>query len=179
MANLNVNNINPSVKEFIKPIITRMTEINYAQKTNKLMGVMTYKEPEEYKFDKRKCVHIIYEPQSNEFRAPLERSGDNRFLICTACGRKINCVFDSAATVDKLKDTLEVIDQLLFFGITKGFTPSVIGKLIDFKVNLPEIAKMAGALNMMVKLDNSSVDSTTNIGSMYPHNSFTTFSSNY
>lgn len=166
MSNLNINKINPAVKQLIDPIIVKMSEIDYNQKMNPTVGVLAYNEPAAYKEAKKSCVHITYDAGSNMYRSRVRKDPITGELKCEVCGRTIYNKFDNTA-IDKIMECLDVINQLLFIGMVYGLTPDAVQTLISLKINLPIIAQMMKGLNDVIKMDNSSTESMSGIGSMY------------
>lgn len=166
MANSSLK-IHPQVDAVIKPIVYEMTRINIAQKTNPIIG--SHNEPEYVKETKKKCVHIVFE--NGEYKLATEKNADGK-LVCTACGRVINTKFDDNA-VKTLTDAIEVINQLLLFGMLNGLRAEPIEALISLKSMLPAASKLLKELNEYVKRDNASANDASNIGAEYNYRSIT------
>lgn len=154
--------IHPSVDAIVKPIIYEMTKIDIAQKTNPIVSKTN--EPEFVKEMKKACVHIIYD--NGEYRPAVQRTEDGNELYCRVCGRKINIKFDESA-VNKITDCIEVINQILFFGILNGLRAEPIDALISIKRQLPAAAKLLSELNTYVKNENKNNEEANNIGLEY------------
>ena len=158
MANLRIH---PAVDVVIKDIVSDMTRINISQQTNPMIS--SKNEPEIVKETKKKCVHIIYD--DGEFRLAVNKNVDGD-LVCTACGRKINTAFDDTA-VKKITDCLEVVNQVLLFGMLNGLKAEPVSTLISLKQTLPSVAQLAKDLNEFVKKENNSHETIANIGTEY------------
>ena len=162
MAQSQLNNkIHPSVDAVIKPIVYEMTRIDVAQKTNPVLG--SNNEPDYIKEAKKKCVHIVFE--NGEYRLAAEKNNEGK-LVCRVCGRAINMAFDDTA-VKKISDCIDVINQLLFFGMLNGLRAEPIQTLISLKQVLPGASQLLKELNEYVKRENASADASNNIGSEY------------
>ena len=161
MANNLNTKIHPSVDAVIKPIVYDMTRINLAQKANPIIG--NNNEPDYVKETKRRCVHIIFE--NGEYRLATEKRADGK-LYCSACGRVINTKFDDTA-IQKINDCIEVINQVLLFGLLNGLRAEPIQTLISIKATLPAASQLLSNLNEFVKRDNASANSAANIGTEY------------
>lgn len=158
--------IHPTVDAVIKPIVYDMTRIDITQRTNPVIG--TNNEPEFVREMKKQCVHIIFE--NGEFRLATSKNDEGK-LVCRACGRVINTKFDKTA-VEKIMDCIEVINQILFFGMLNGLRAEPIQTLISIKKTLPAAAQLLNELNEFVKRDDSAAESASNIGAEYAiHNS--------
>lgn len=160
MATSNLK-IHPSVDAVIKPIVYEMTRIDLAQKTNPIIG--THNEPDFVKETKKQCVHIIFE--NGEFRLATQKNADGK-LVCRACGRTIGTKFDQSA-VDTLTAAIEVVNQLLLFGMLNGLRAEPIQTLISLKSTLPAAAQLLKELNDYVKRENAAADDASNIGTEY------------
>jgi hypothetical protein len=162
MATSTLNNkIHPSVDAVIKPIVYEMTRIDIAQKTNPIIG--SNNEPDFVKEAKKKCVHIIFE--GGEYRLATQKNADGK-LYCRACGRPIGVKFDQSA-IDKITDCIEVINQLLLFGLLNGLRAEPIQTLISIKSTLPAASQLLSNLNEFVKRDNAAANDAANIGTEY------------
>lgn len=153
--------IHPSVDAVIKPIVYDMTRIDIAQKTNPIIG--SQNEPDYIKEAKKRCVHIIFE--NGEYRLATEKNSEGK-LVCRACGRVINIKFDDSA-VDKIQACIEVINQILFFGMLNGLKAEVISSLISLKQVLPGASQLLKELNEYVKRENAAADASGNLGAEY------------
>ena len=153
--------INPSVDAIVKPIIYEMTKIDITQKTNPIIGKQN--EPEYIKEIKKRCVHVIYD--NGEYRPSVQKNEQGE-LYCRVCGRKINTKFDEAS-VKKITDCVEVINQLVFFGLLNGLRAEPLESLISIKGQLPAAAKLLSELNNFVKNVNQNNDAANNIGAEY------------
>lgn len=153
--------IHPHVDAVIKPIVYDMTRIEVAQRTNPIIG--THNEADYIKELKKQCVHIIYE--DGEYRLATYKNADGK-LVCRACGRTINTKFDQSA-VNKIDDCIEVLNQVLLFGMLNGLRAEPIQTLISIKKTLPAVSKLAKELNEYVKREDSSADSVSNLGIEY------------
>ena len=160
MATTNLK-INPAVDAVIKPIVYDMTRIDIAQRTNPIIG--THNEPDYIKETKKRCVHIIFE--NGEYRLATAKNSEGK-LVCRACGRTIGVKFDSSA-VDTLTNAIEVINQLLLFGMLNGLRAEPIETLISLKSTLPAAAQILKELNEYVKRDNAAADDAGNFGTEY------------
>lgn len=160
MANSNLK-IHPDVDNIIKPIVYDMTRIDIAQRTNPIVG--THNEPDYIKEMKKKCVHIIF--KDGEFRLATQKNSEGK-LVCSACGRVIGTKFDASAT-DKLEAAIEVVNQVLFFGLLNGLRAEPIQSLISIKATMPSVIQLAKELNDYVKRDNAAANDTANIGAEY------------
>ncbi len=154
------NKIHPSVDAVIKPIVYEMTRINIAQQTNPIIG--SNNEPDYVKEIKKKCVHIIFD--GGEYRLATDKI--NGKLVCRACGRTIGVKFDDTAT-QKITDCIEVINQLLFFGLLNGLRAEVVQTLISIKSTLPAANQLLKELNEFVKRDNAAANDASNVGTEY------------
>jgi len=153
--------IHPSVDAVIKPIVYEMTRIDVAQKTNPILG--SNNEPDYIKEAKKRCVHIVFE--NGEYRLAAEKNSEGK-LVCRVCGRTINMAFDDSA-VKKISDCIDVINQLLFFGMLNGLRAEPIQTLISLKSVLPGASQLLKELNDYVKRENASADAASNIGTEY------------
>lgn len=153
--------LDPAVATLVKPIIENMTKIDIAQRTNPIIG--SNNEPEWIKEEKKGCVHIIIE--NGEYRLKVAKRDDGN-LWCDACGRKIATKFDKTA-IDKIMDCLEVINQILLFGMLNNMRAEPIATLISIKRTLPAVAKLAANLNSFVKKESAALDTERNIGIEY------------
>lgn len=153
--------IHPSVDAIIKPIIYEMTKIDITQRTNALIS--SQNEPDWIKETKKRCVHIIFD--NGEYRPSVQKNEQGE-LYCRVCGRKINTKFDDSA-VKKISDAIEVINQLLFFGLLNGLRAEPVDALISIKSQLPAASKLLAELNKFVQNVNQNNDSANNIGLEY------------
>jgi len=153
--------IHPEVESLIKPIISDMTRINYTQKTNPLVG--PHNEPEAFKEIKKTCVHIINE--NGEYRLATHKNSEGK-LVCEACGRIIGSKFDRTS-IDKIMDCIEVINQILLFGILNGLKAAPCASLIELKKNLPAAAQLLEELNKFVSQDNTASESIDSVAREY------------
>ena len=153
--------MNPAVDAIIHPIINEMTKIDTAQKSNPILG--SHNEPDYVKEIKKKCVHIIY--VNGEYRLATEKNADGD-IVCRACGRKINTKFDETA-VQTLTKSVEIVNQILLFGMLNGLRAEPINALIGLKLLLPGATQLLKELNDFVKQENKSSDGVGNIGSEY------------
>lgn len=153
--------IHPSVDAVIKPIVYEMTRVEIAQRTNPIIG--SQNEPDYIKEIKKKCVHIIFE--NGEYRLAAQKDNEGN-LVCRACGRKIGTKFDDTAT-QKITDCIEVINQLLLFGMLNGLRAEPIQTLISIKMTLPAANQLLSELNKFVKRDNAAANEASNIGTEY------------
>lgn len=153
--------IHPSVDAIVKPIIYEMTKIDIAQKTNPI--VTKSNEPDYIREQKKACVHIIFD--NGEYRPAVQRNEQNE-LYCRVCGRKIGTKFDESA-VNKITDCIEVINQLVFFGLLNGLRAEPVDALISIKRQLPAAAKLLSELNTYVKNENKNNEDANNIGLEY------------
>lgn len=153
--------INPSVDAIVKPIIFEMTKIDITQKTNPIIGKQN--EPDYIKEIKKRCVHVIYD--NGEYHPSVQKNEQGE-LYCRVCGRKINTKFDEAS-VHKISDCVEVINQLVFFGLLNGLRAEPIEALISIKAQLPAAAKLLSELNNFVKNVNNDNNSAGSIGAEY------------
>ena len=167
MSNNSTLKIHPNVDAVIKPIVYEMTRIDIAQKSNPIIG--SQNEPDYIKETKKKCVHIIFE--NGEFRLATKRNDDGK-LVCTACGRTINTKFDQSA-VDTITAAIEVVNQVLFFGLLNGLRAEPLETLISIKTQLPAAAQLLKELNLYVKNENQNNDDSSNIGLEYATTSAT------
>ena len=74
--------------------------------------------------------------------------------------------FDDSA-VKKISDCIDVINQLLFFGMLNGLRAEPIQTLISLKTVLPGASQLLKELNDYVKRENASADAASNIGTEY------------
>ena len=153
--------IHPDVDAVIKPIVYDMTRIDIAQRTNPIIG--SNNEPDYVKEVKKQCVHIIYE--DGEFRLATAKNSDGK-LVCRACGRVIGTKFDKSS-VDKITDCIEVLNQVLLFGMLNGLRAEPIKTIISVKKTLPSIAQLCKELNEYVTRENTAADSLNNNGTEY------------
>jgi hypothetical protein len=160
MATSNLK-IHPSVDAIIKPIVYEMTRIDIAQKTNPIIG--SQNEPDYIKETKKKCVHIIFE--NGEFRLATQKNAEGK-LVCRACGRVIGTKFDQTS-VDAISNAIEVVNQVLLFGLLNGLRAEVIQTLISVKAVLPSVNQLLSELNEYVKRDNAAANDASNIGTEY------------
>lgn len=160
MATSNLK-IHPSVDAIIKPIVYEMTRIDIAQKTNPIIG--SQNEPDYIKETKKKCVHIIFE--NGEFRLATQKNAEGK-LVCRACGRVIGTKFDQSS-VDTISNAIEVVNQVLLFGLLNGLRAEVIQTLISIKAVLPSVNQLLSELNDYVKRDNAAANDASNIGTEY------------
>ena len=160
MATSNLK-IHPSVDAIIKPIVYEMTRIDIAQKTNPIIG--SQNEPDYIKETKKKCVHIIFE--NGEFRLATQKNVEGK-LVCRACGRVIGTKFDQSS-VDTISNAIEVVNQVLLFGLLNGLRAEVIQTLISIKAVLPSVNQLLSELNDYVKRDNAAANDASNIGTEY------------
>jgi hypothetical protein len=160
MATSNLK-IHPSVDAIIKPIVYEMTRIDIAQKTNPIIG--SQNEPDYIKETKKKCVHIIFE--NGEFRLATQKNAEGK-LVCRACGRVIGTKFDQSS-VDTISSAIEVVNQVLLFGLLNGLRAEVIQTLISIKAVLPSVNQLLSELNDYVKRDNAAANDASNIGTEY------------
>jgi hypothetical protein len=153
--------IHPNVDRVIKPIINDMSRIDIAQRTNPIIGA--HNEPDYVKEIKKQCVHVIFE--DGEYRLATQKNANGE-LVCSACGRVINTKFDKSA-VDKITAAIEVVNQVLLFGMLNGLQAAPIETLISLKKTLPGVAQLASELNDFVKRTDASADSINNLGAEY------------
>lgn len=153
--------IHPAVGAEIKDIVTEMTRIDIAQRTNPMIGKNN--EPDYVKEAKKRCVHIIFE--DGEFRLAAKKNTEGK-LVCRVCGRTIYTKFDETA-VTRITDCIEVINQVLLFGMLNGLKAEPIATLISIKSTLPSVAQLAKELNDFVKRENASNETVSNIGTEY------------
>lgn len=153
--------LDPAVATLVKPIIEKMTRVDVAQRTNPIID--SNNEPEWIKEEKKSCVHIIFENGEYRLRVAKRDDGD---LWCETCGRKIATKFDKTA-IDKIMDCIEVINQVLLFGMLNGMRAEPIATLISIKRALPAVAKLAANLNSFVKKESTALNAEQNIGIEY------------
>jgi hypothetical protein len=153
--------IHPSVDAIVKPIIYEMTKIDIAQKTNPIISKTN--EPDYIKEMKKSCVHVIYD--NGEYRPAVQKNEQGE-LYCRVCGRKINTKFDESA-VNAITNCVEVINQLVFFGLLNGLRAEPLDALISVKRQLPAAAKLLSELNAYVKNENKNNEDASNIGAEY------------
>lgn len=153
--------INSAVDAVIHDIVNEMTRIDIAQRSNPILG--SHNEPEAVKEAKKRCVHVIF--VNGEYRLATEKN-NNGELVCRVCGRKINTKFDEDA-VQTLVKSVEIINQVLLFGMLQGLKAEPINVLISLKRTLPAVTQLLKELNEYVKQENKSTESAANIGSEY------------
>lgn len=152
--------INSAVDAVIHDIVNEMTRIDIAQRSNPILG--SHNEPEAVKEAKKRCVHVIF--VNGEYRLATEKN--NGELVCRVCGRKINTKFDEDA-VQTLVKSVEIINQVLLFGMLQGLKAEPINVLISLKRTLPAVTQLLKELNEYVKQENKSTESAANIGAEY------------
>lgn len=157
---LNINNY-PALKTLIDPIINEMTRIYTAEQSNPLVG--PHNEPPQVKEIKKSCVHIIKE--GNDYKPCIGKTADGS-IVCKACGRKVNATFEKA-DVDKVMSAIEVVNQVLFFGMMYGLDAECINTLISLKRVLPSVAQLLSNLIEFKKLDESSSNAERNLAAEY------------
>lgn len=160
MATIN-NKINPQVTQYIKPIVDEMSAILIAQRSNPMIGINN--EPPVIKEKKKECVHLIVE--NGEYQLATRKTSDGK-LVCSVCGRVINTTFDEAA-IHKITDSIEVVNQLLLFGMINGLNVGPIQNLISLKKSLPAAAQLMRELNDFVARDTAATNDEKNIGIEY------------
>lgn len=153
--------IHPAVDAEIKDIVREMTRIDIAQRTNPIISKNN--EPDAVKEMKKQCVHIIFE--DNEFRIATAKNKDGK-LVCRVCGRTIYTKFDNSA-VDRITDCIEVLNQVLLFGMVNGLRAEPIRTIISIKSALPAVAQLAKELNEYIKMEDASAETVSNIGTEY------------
>lgn len=153
--------IHPAVSAAIKDIVSDMTRIDIAQRTNPIIGKNN--EPEYVKEAKKRCVHIIFE--DGEFKLAARKNTEGK-LVCSVCGRTIYTKFDESA-VSRVTDCIEVVNQVLLFGMLNGLRAEPIASLISIKSMLPSVAQLAKELNEFVKRETASTETVSNIGTEY------------
>lgn len=158
---MNTNKINPAVLQYIKPIIENMTAIKTMQESNPLVG--TQNEPTDIKEYKKSCLHIIME--NGEPQLAARKNADGK-LVCSACGRVINTVFDDSS-VQKIMDCIEVLNQLVLFGTLNGIQLAPLQNIVSIKSQLPGVALLVKELNKFVVCDNAASQTVANIGMEY------------
>ncbi len=160
--------INPAVMQLINPIIETMTQYEMFQKSNPAFGMWdpnnSLQEYEKQHFDKAKkdCVHLIRDPHSKQLIPTLEEVDDTKFR-CRVCGRFVYKKFDQSA-VNKLEDAIEVLNMLAFFGMTLNITAEHMSKIIFLKEIIPDAIQLVAILNRFVKEEDSSINTSANIG---------------
>jgi hypothetical protein len=112
---------------------------------------------------KKSCVHVIYD--NGEYRPAVQKNEQGE-LYCRVCGRKINTKFDESA-VNAITNCVEVINQLVFFGLLNGLRAEPLDALISVKRQLPAAAKLLSELNAYVKNENKNNEDASNIGAEY------------
>lgn len=153
--------INPNVQRLITPIIQRMTSIYITEKSNPVIG--NQNRGDQFKREKQECVHLIFNGNSPECK--LEKTADGK-LRCAACGREVYAKFDGS-NVNILLDARKVVEQIMFFGMINNLEPDVVSACIDMKKMLPDLAQIAAEFNEYVKREESSAETTSNIGDEY------------
>jgi hypothetical protein len=166
MSNI-LNKCHPDVAKIILPIMQSMTEIEYKQKCNPIVGPEN--EPQIIKMQKRLCIHMTLST-SNDDILRLKRNEEG-ILVCQVCGRPIYAKFDDTA-VTKITDAISVVNQVLVFGLMNGIMDDNIKILLQMKQLLPEVAKMSKSLNDFVRRENSNADSADNLGVEYMSNGY-------
>lgn len=155
------NKIHPATAQVIKPIVETMTAIQTVQRQNPIINMNN--EPVDVKRAKEKCCHIVIE--NGEYQLATKKTSDGK-LICTACGREINTKFDKTS-IDKLMAAIEVINQLLLFGLINGLDAKSVSALISMKELMPAIAQLQQNLNDFVTRENSAENAEKNLGLEY------------
>lgn len=165
------DSIHPDVRNLIKPIIDRSTQIYMAEQQNKANIGRLANSVDQKSEEKLQCVHLIW--KNGNVEATLHRTQSGK-LKCRVCGREVATAFDDTA-VDKILEARKVVEQLLFFGMTKNMKAEHVNMLIQLKQALPYVAQMMAELNQYVTRDNTTVDSVANIGSEYAVPNITSF----
>lgn len=158
--------VNPQVKALIDPIARAMTEISWAEKTYPVYGQRN--ETKEVIAWKKRCVHYIYEGQ--ELALALEKNSEGK-LICSACQREINIVFDES-TWKTLANCIPVLNQMVIFGMVNGLDAGPLQAIINMKEQMPAIITVCKELCEFVKKENINADPANNIGSVYQGTQF-------
>ena len=156
--------IHPTVDAVIKPIIEDMTRIDNAQKMNPLIG--PHNEPDNVKELKKSCVHLVYEDGVPRLATVKNAEGK---LVCRVCGRVIYTKFDDSS-LERIMNCIEVLNQILLFGMLNGLTAEPIKAIIDCKRVLPAVAQLAKGLNEYVTRETASAETISNIGTEYGYN---------
>lgn len=162
--NTNISKVHPQVDAVIRPIIEDMTRIDKVQKMNPIFG--PHNEPENIKELKKSCVHMVYEDGVPQLSIRKNNEGE---LVCRVCGRVIYTKFDKSS-VQRIMDCIEVLNQVLLFGMINGLKAEPIKTIIDCKRVLPSIAQLAKNMNEYVSRENSSSETESNIGLEYGYN---------
>lgn len=158
--------LNQSVDAIVRPIIHDMTQIKVAQATNPL--VSRGNEPEYVKQYKRKCVHIVFD--GKEYKTDVRRNNKGE-LYCEACGHKINTTFGKEE-LDALNKALEIVDQMVLFGLVKGLRAEPLQLLIQLKTALPSATNLMSELSTFVNEEEKISSNMINIGSEYADSGF-------
>jgi hypothetical protein len=165
-----MNNIqyNMNLQQILIPRIQESTRVYLAEKASVQFG--NYIDESQRKMNnsiKQECVHMVFE--GNDLANKVGRVGDE--LKCDACGRTIYSKFDGS-NVDILVKAIEVLDQMVYFGIPCNFPPDMVKALLFCKKVFPAFAQTLKAFNAYVARDTSAMDSVRNIGAEYDINRF-------
>lgn len=164
--------LSPSVLEVLKPIIYDMTRIDYLQRS---YIVRPKNEADWIRNAKRSCCHIILD-STGVAKLAVSKHPDDGCLYCDACKRKINTKFDKAS-VDKINDALEVVNQALLFGLIYGMDGQTAASLVSVKSVLPDVAQLMTEINERVQ-NKQNIDSTVDaLGKEYD-SKYTSFYNN-
>lgn len=156
-----MNKLNPSVDAIVRPIIHDMTQIKVAQATNPLISKNN--EPENVKQYKKKCVHMIFDGKEYQIDVSRNTKGD---LICNACGHKINTTFGKEE-IENLNKSIEILDQMVLFGLVKGLRAEPLQLLIQLKSSLPSAVTLMNELSTFINEEDKANSTMINIGSEY------------
>jgi hypothetical protein len=155
--------IHPDVRALIKPIIDRSTQIWMAEQQARLNVGQLAQPIDQKSADKLQCVHLIWKNGNVEPALYRTQSGK---MKCAVCGREINTTFDDSA-VDAILKARAVVEQLMFFGMTKNMKCEHVNMLIQMKIALTTVAQMVGELNQYVTRTNTTADSISGVGVEY------------
>lgn len=166
------NGLHPQVIELLKPIILNTTKL-YIKKQQTL-GIPAFSQISTHESDaeknaKKECVHMIFTPTGEIEFIPEECADKPGYKVCPVCDRYVPLKFEEK-NVETLLDSIDVLNQLAFFGALLGLRADALKTIIGVKVVMPDIAKLVDQLNTYVKLDETNSETMDTFASEYTAN---------
>lgn len=160
--------LHPQVIELLKPIIMNTTKLYEKMKyanNYPVFGQIKNSESDEEKRIKRECVHMVFEPDGSIKYIP-EDCDKPGYQKCPVCHKLVPLKFEEK-NEETLLDSIDVLNQLVFFGAMLGLRADALKVIIGVKSVMPDLVQLNHELNDYVKLDSSNADSMENLAAEY------------
>ena len=157
-----LNKIAPEINQLIQPIVFNMTRIHLTEEQQK-NTYGQFQEPPEWREEKKKCVHILFNGSGYDIAASYNSEGK---LMCKCCGREINTKFDNDA-YERLVAAIPVLNQLTLFGLIHGLKKPLLQNIILLKQMMPDAAQLMKSMNEFVKNETTRMSAQDNVGAEY------------